>query len=100
MNDLQLRSAASSRKYTQLVWSVFLDAVGYLSYLIPFLGEFSDVIWAPIAGLLLARMYKGTVGKVGGTIAFIEELSPGLDFIPTFTLTWIYTHYIQKNPTL
>ncbi|MBW3520330.1 hypothetical protein [Flavobacterium sp. NKUCC04_CG] len=100
MDDLQIRSTASAKKYTQLVWSVFLDGVGYVSYLIPFLGEISDVVWAPIAGLLLARMYKGTVGKVGGTIAFLEELTPGLDFIPTFTLTWLYAHYIQKNNSL
>jgi len=42
-------------------------------------------------------MYKGTVGTVGGITVFIEELIPGLDFIPTFTLTWIYTYWIKRK---
>ncbi|MCB0444028.1 MAG: hypothetical protein KDC50_08265, partial [Flavobacterium sp.] len=71
--------------------------IGILSYLVPFLGTISDVIWAPIAGLLLMRMYKGTVGTVGGFIVFVEELLPGIDFIPTFTITWIYTYLIKKK---
>ena len=42
-------------------------------------------------------MYKGSIGKVGGIIAFVEEALPGLDFIPTFTLTWVYTYIIKKD---
>ena len=83
-------------KKRDLILSILFDAIGVLSYAVPFIGEFSDVIWAPIAGIILLRMYKGTVGTVGGIIVFIEELVPGLDFIPTFTLTWIYT-YVIKN---
>jgi hypothetical protein len=32
---------------------------------VPLFGEFSDVIWAPMAAYLMTRMYKGT-GKVEG----------------------------------
>ena len=81
----------------QLVLRILFDAVGMLSFSIPFLGEFSDVIWAPLSALILAKMYKGTVGKVGGFISFFEELLPFTDIIPTFTLTWIYTHIIRKS---
>ncbi len=84
-------------KKRDLILSILFDAIGVLSYAVPFIGEFSDVIWAPIAGIILLRMYKGTVGTVGGIIVFIEELVPGLDFIPTFTLTWIYTYWIKKS---
>jgi hypothetical protein len=42
-------------------------------------------------------MYKGKIGTVGGIFAFIEEALPGLDFIPTFTLTWFYTYVLKKN---
>jgi hypothetical protein len=42
-------------------------------------------------------MYKGTVGKVGATITFLEEILPFSDFIPTFTLTWIYNYRIKKK---
>lgn len=86
-----------TNKTTLLVMGILFDAIGYLSYLIPFLGEFSDLIWAPVAGLLLKSMYKGTIGTVGGFFAFVEELLPGMDFIPTFTLTWMYTYCIKKQ---
>jgi len=86
----------SDKKMQKLFWSILFDLLGMATFIIPVLGETFDVIWAPIAGLLLNRMYKGTVGKVGGIIVFIEELMPGLDIIPTFTLTWIYTYYFRK----
>jgi hypothetical protein len=84
-------------KKRDLVLGLLFDAIGFISYAVPFLGELTDLVWAPIAGLILLKMYKGSVGTVGGIIVFIEELIPGLDFIPTFTLTWIYTYLIKKN---
>jgi len=89
--------AESNQKIKKLVYSILLDLIGMASFSIPLLAESFDVIWAPIAGLLLNRMYKGNVGKVGGIIVFIEELLPGLDIIPTFTLTWVYTYYFSKT---
>jgi len=86
----------SDKKKQKLFFSILFDLLGMVTFIVPVLGETFDVIWAPIAGFLLNRMYKGTVGKVGGVIVFIEELIPGLDFIPTFTLTWIYTYYFKK----
>tara|TARA_R110000868_G_scaffold151466_1_gene375979 strand:+ start:23 stop:238 length:216 start_codon:yes stop_codon:yes gene_type:complete len=68
-----------------------------LSFIIPVLGEFSDVVWAPIAGYLMTTMYKGKVGKIGGVITFLEELFPFTDFIPSFTLTWIYNYLIKSS---
>lgn len=84
-------------KSRDLVLSLIFDGIGMLSYLVPFLGALSDVIWAPIAGFIMLRMYKGTVGAVSGVLVFIEELMPGLDFIPTFTITWIYKYIIKKE---
>jgi hypothetical protein len=84
-------------KNRNLVLGLLFDAIGMLSFTVPFLGEFSDVVWAPIAGFLMTWMYKGTIGKVGGTIAFLEEILPFSDFIPTFTLTWIYNYWIKNK---
>lgn len=84
-------------KNRKLVLGLLFDGIGMLSFTIPFLGEFSDVVWAPLAGFLMTWMYKGTIGKVGGTITFLEEILPFLDFIPTFTLTWIYNYWIKKK---
>ena len=86
----------TDNKNRNLFLGILFDAIGMLSFTIPFVGEFSDVVWAPIAGYLMTTMYKGTVGKVGGVVAFLEEILPFSDFIPTFTLTWIY-NYVIKN---
>jgi len=84
-------------KNRNLILGIVFDGIGMLSFTVPFIGEFSDVVWAPIAGYLMTRMYKGTVGKVGGVIAFMEEILPFSDFIPTFTLTWIYNYLIKSK---
>lgn len=100
MNEIAIQENAKSvdrSKYRHLVLGVIFDFIGTLSFAVPFIGEFSDVIWAPIAGLLLKSMYKGSIGTIGGIMVFVEELAPGLDFIPTFTLTWIYTYVIKKT---
>ena len=92
-------SDKSNAKYKSrnLILGIVFDLIGMLSFSVPFVGEFSDVIWAPIAAFALSKMYKGTIGKVGGIFEFVEELLPFLDFIPTFTLTWIYTYVITKQ---
>jgi hypothetical protein len=87
-------------KYRNLFLGLLLDGIGMLSFMIPGIGEFSDVIWAPIAGWLMTRLYKGKVGQAAGLIAFAEELIPGMDVIPTFTLTWIYTYLLSKKKSL
>ncbi|WP_417443843.1 hypothetical protein [Joostella sp.] len=84
-------------KYKKLFLGLLFDALGMVSYAIPGIGEFSDIIWAPISGWLMTRMYKGRIGQGAGAISFIEELIPGMDIIPTFTLTWIYKYVIKKE---
>lgn len=84
-------------KKRDLILSLLFDTVGMLSFTVPFLGEFSDVVWAPLAGFLMTQMYKGSVGKIAGIFAFLEEIIPFTDFIPSFTITWFYTYVIQKN---
>lgn len=83
------------KKYKQLLLGLFFDGIGMLSFAIPFIGEFSDIIWAPLSAWLMTRMYKGKVGKAAGIIAFIEEIIPGFDLIPSFTLMWIYTYVFK-----
>ncbi len=84
-------------KYKMLFLGLFMDLVGLVSFIVPGLGESIDFVWAPISSFILAKMYKGNVGKVGAIVNFIEEISPGLDVIPTFTLTWAYTYYYSKR---
>ncbi len=87
---------ADSNKTKFLVAGIIMDVIGYLSYSVPLIAEISDFIWAPISGLVFFIMYRGKIGAVGGVFAFLEELLPGTDFIPSFTLMWI-CKYIIKN---
>lgn len=80
-----------NKKYKKLGLSIVLDIAGLIP--IPFL----DLLWAPISGYIMTKMYKGTSGKVGGVISFFEEIFPFSDIIPTFTLMWIYTYIIKKD---
>lgn len=84
-------------KYKDLFMGLFFDAVGMVSFAIPFIGEFTDVIWAPLSAWLMIRMYKGRAGQAAGAVSFVEEIIPGLDVIPTFTIMWLYTHVFQKT---
>ncbi|WP_075342924.1 hypothetical protein [Tenacibaculum agarivorans] len=86
----------TENKYQKLVLSLLFDAIGYASFIIPGFAEITDIIWAPAAAYIMTKMYKGNKGKIAGAIAFIEEIMPGLDVIPTFTLMWLYT-YVFKN---
>lgn len=90
-----MAKAVKDDKYKNLFLGLLFDGIGMLSYMLPFIGDFSDVVWAPIAGWLMTRMYKGKIGQVAGVVTFVEELLPGLDVIPTFTIMWVYTYFIS-----
>lgn len=90
-------SEVNKNKIQNLIFGLIFDGIGMLSFTIPLVGEFSDVIWAPLSGFLMMWMYKGFLGKIGGTISFLEEILPFSDFVPTFTLVWIYRYFIKKS---
>jgi len=79
------------KKYQKLILSIGLDLVGLIP--IPFI----DVVWAPISAFIMTKMYAGAKGKIAGLISFIEEIIPFSDVIPTFTILWIYTNYVEKT---
>ena len=81
----------------KLILSLLFDAIGMVSFVIPGIGEFTDVIWAPVSYWLMIKMYPGRIGQISGLVSFIEEALPGLDFIPTFTLTWFYETFISRK---
>ena len=86
-------------KYKKLGVGLLFDAIGLVSFIIPGIGEFSDIIWAPISGWLMTKLYKGKAGKVAGIITLVEEALPGFDVIPTFTMMWFYTYVLNKEYT-
>lgn len=74
-----------------------MDVLGYATYALPLVGELADIVWAPISALVFFRMFGGWKGAFGGVFAFAEELLPGLDFIPTFTLAWLWRAFSTKQ---
>lgn len=89
-------SQTKDSKFKNLFFGLLFDAIGMLSFAVPFIGDFTDIIWAPIAAWLMTRMYKGKAGQTAAAITFIEEIVPGLDIIPMFTIMWFYIHVFKK----
>ena len=77
-------------KVSSLLFCILMDIIGYATYTVPVLGEVGDVIWAPVSALIFYRMFGGWKGAAGGIFNFIEEILPGTDFIPSFTLMWLW----------
>lgn len=97
MKALHTSTSGIRDKKLLLVLAVLFDFIGYATYSIPALGEFGDLFWAPIAGALNYAMFGGMVGAMGGAFTFIEEILPMTDFIPSFTLTWLFVYYFKKS---
>ncbi len=83
-----------------LAMCLLMDFIGYASYGIPFLGEFLDILWAPISAYIFFRMFGGAKGLFGGAFNFFEEIMPGLDFIPTFTIAWLIQYFRRGKTTV
>lgn len=81
------------RKLPQLKICIVLDIIGCLSYLVLPFGP----LWAFLSGVIFYFLFGKKFGVLGGIFSFIEELLPGIDFIPTFTIAWlIRKHEIEK----
>ena len=89
--------AEHRRRQPSLVLCIILDLIGYATYAIPFFGELLDLGWAPISGFIFYMMFGGWKGAIGGVLNFIEELLPGTDFIPSFTIMWL-VQYFRNRP--
>ncbi len=63
---------------------IILDVIGCVSYIIPPFGP----LWAIISGIIFYFMFGKKFGVFGGIFSFLEELIPGVDLIPTFTVAW------------
>ncbi len=80
-----------------LLFCIVMDLLGCATYILPVLGESFDIAFAPISAIIYFIAFRGMRGIIGGSINFIEELLPGTDIIPTFTITWLLIHYKSKS---
>lgn len=80
-----------------LMFCLVMDLLGYLSYAIPFLTEIADVVWAPVSGIIFYNTFGGWRGAFGGLFNFVEEVLPGTDFVPSFTVMWLWGYFQQQK---
>ena len=83
-----------------LAFCIIMDLLGCASYLLPFFGEFFDLLWAPVSAIIYMKLFGGAKGIFGGVFNFLEELLPGLDIIPTFTITWFMLYHKRSKKEL
>jgi hypothetical protein len=70
-----------------------MDLIGMASFIFPGMGEFTDIVWAPISGYVFYKLFGGRLGLIGGVLDFLEEIIPFTDIIPSFTIAW----FIRKK---
>jgi len=87
-------NAAKQKPLPSLPLCILMDVIGGAVIVIPVAGE---LIWAPISALIFWRMFGFGKGFLGGIFSFIEELIPGIDFIPTFTIMWFIQYAKRKK---
>jgi hypothetical protein len=80
-----------------LLLCLVMDLIGYASFAIPGLGELSDLVFAPISALIFYKMFGGWKGAFGGIFNFAEEILPFTDFIPTFTIMWVWQYFTKPE---
>ena len=98
--NTQKSSFSGEKPMRSLLACLVMDFLRFATYGIPVLGEFLDILWAPLSAIIFFRMFGGSKGFFGGIFNFVEELMPGLDFIPTFTITWFVQYVTRKKTAL
>lgn len=86
-----VHSAFAREKRNKLIICVLLDVLGNISYFVPILGEFSDIPFASVSGLIMAILfwrYGKAVGIGAGLFNMVEETLPFSDVIPSATFMW------------
>lgn len=86
-----------NKQQPSLLLCIVMDLIGYASFALPGLGEFSDIVWAPISAYIFFKTFGGWKGAFGGVFNFAEEILPFTDFIPTFSIMWVWQYFTKKQ---
>ena len=96
--DEQSANAQNTAKLPPLALCIAMDLIGVATYALPIMGEWGDLIWAPLSAFIFYRTFGGMTGAIGSMVNLVEEILPGSDIIPTFTIGYFYTKYkIRKR---
>lgn len=88
------------KKSPSLLFCLAMDAIGMLTFVIPWFGEFGDIVWAPLSAIIFYTSFGGKKGALGAVFSFMEEILPFLDFIPTFTIAWLYFRFVESKKNI
>ncbi|CAB9516576.1 expressed unknown protein [Seminavis robusta] len=83
-----VRTQLPKTRWRRLGVSLTIDGVGSFSYLLPFLGEAFDVVWAPAQTVLIMALYQHVSPNMS-YVSFAEEMLPFLDVLPSATSGWL-----------
>jgi hypothetical protein len=86
-----------NRQKPSLLFCILMDLIGYASNALHFFGEIADIFWAPISGIIFFISFGGWKGALGGVGNLIEEILPGTDFIPSFTIMWFVQDVAKRK---
>jgi len=78
-------TAPESIDIGKLFLCLIIDTIGTSSELIPFIGEVTDVVWAPIAAIIFRSLFGSNIVLI---LEFTEEILPFTDFLPLATICW------------
>ena len=83
-----------NKQQPSLAFCIIMDVLGFATYAIPGLGELGDIVFAPISAIVFYAMFGSWKGAL---FNFTEEIIPGTDFIPTFTIMWIWQYFTSRK---
>jgi len=87
------------KKQPSLLFCILMDILGTGSFAIPVFGEFLDLVWAPLSAFIFLLTFGIKKGKAGSIFNFVEEILPGTDIIPTFTIMWFWQYFSERKNT-
>jgi hypothetical protein len=80
--------------FLKLALCIAIDVIGTSSEVVPFFGELTDVVWAPIAGYALRSLYGSNVLFA---LEFTEEILPFTDILPLATVCWVVDTFFADS---
>lgn len=83
------------KKQPSLSLCIILDLIGCAAIFAPGVGAIFDVFWAPVSSILFLILF-GRKATFGAVFSFVEELIPGVDAIPTFTIAWVVRYLANR----
>lgn len=81
--------------FTKLFLCICIDILGSANEVIPLVGELVDVVYAPIAALLLRQLFSGS--NVVFLLEFTEEILPFTDVLPLATICWVVESFFSSG---